>query len=325
MTLRNLITLTAAVALLAGTAHAQTTVLLDDSFADGSRAETSLPTESATYLGVSGDAVADAADTVVGAIKHRFLHNPVIGTTPIPSTSSRKQWTYFTDNQATPVVLNDGDSIKGSFSFIPREELFTEDGRDLRFGLFYDAPGADPRVEADVNSDSGNGAWGDSPGYQVQFQVTDVAANSNPMRVGKRDDFSNSSLLGSSGAYTFDSSGGDPFMNTLDTEYRMELTVEKLSATQAEVTASLFEGMTLLSTVSAIDDSVTDMFGGNAANGMPIYDSFDQLAMRFSGTGSGALALDITNQYVEVTRIPEPATIALGLLALAPLGLRRRG
>src|ERR1041384_8030214 len=95
-------------------------VLLDDTWADGNRTNTSLPTDCAWFA-----SSATSLTAAPGAM------------TGIPSTiSSRTWWTYFTTNAAAPVSLNVGETLKATLVFVPSGVTGLKSLFSLRFGLF---------------------------------------------------------------------------------------------------------------------------------------------------------------------------------------------
>lgn len=265
-----------ALSLLAGIApNCRADVLLDEQFADGSRAESKRPAEAAVWAGRKGDVTVakGALSTAMGA-------------------ASQKIWTYFTDTE--PATLGVGQTLSASVSFVPRKVLAESTSRSFRIGLFHDA--TSPRVEQDVNNDSGGlGApWKDARGYAVQVLVTGGEyADDGPFDIGKRMAEASNSLLGTSGDY-IKMSGGTPITLKLDTEYRFVFKIAKVSETQVELTASLYQGDEELSSFSVSDD-------GSTLGSDPINDKFDQLFLRIADNATTADQIDFTNFKVEVT------------------------
>ena len=250
-------------------------VLLDESFADGSRAESKRPAEAAVWIGRDADVT-----VAEGALSAKL------------GESSQKIWTYFTETE--PVTLAVGQKLTASIAFIPRKVLSESTSRSFRVGLYHDP--TDPRVEADLNNDGGgSGApWTDSQGYAVQVLVTGGEYSSTkPFDLGKRTNLASPSLLGTSGAYT-KMSGGTPLALQLDKEYRLEFEITKASEKQVGLTVSLYLGDEQLSTFSLSDD-------GSWLGTAPICDKFDQLFIRIADNLSTADQIDFTNFKVEVT------------------------
>src|SRR5206468_3234616 len=290
--------------LIASSSHAS--VLLNDSFADGNRSNTSLPTDSAVWIGQSAG---NGSNSVApGAISF------------VLPTNSLKVWTYFTSDLSAPdgnqphnsvTMLGVGDTLTTSMSFRPSGVTATSTSKNFRLGIFFDP--TDARVQADVNSDGGGGTapWTDATGYAVQIPLNSSTTNANPMLIEKRTT-SNSSLLGSSGAYAAAPTGGQAYSITSGSDYTLRLTLNVVSASQLDVTSTLLQGVTTISTQTVSDLGTS--FGGTAigAGLLPgsqsIYTKFDQLFFRDSDN-TQATGLDITNFKVDLTSVPEPASL----------------
>jgi hypothetical protein len=252
--------------------HGET--LLDEKWADGSRAESNRPQEAAVWVGRKADVSVKA-----GALSAAM------------GTSSQKIWTYFTDSE--PVRLEAGQKLVASVSFVPRGKLSQSTSRSLRIGLFHDA--TSPRVEADINSDAGGPdmPWKDAQGYAVQVLVTgDEYTSAKPLDLGKRINMESQSLLGTSGDYA-KVSGGAPLGLELDTEFTVTLSIERLSENEVELIASYKQGDEELSTWSVVDD-------GNYLGTEPVYDRFDLLFIRISDAATTADQIEFTNFKVEL-------------------------
>jgi hypothetical protein len=255
-------------------------VLLDDRWADASRAEANRPTEAPVWVGREAD-VSVQAGAVATAI----------------GPTSQKIWTYFTDKES--VKLQVGQKLIASVSFIPRGALGQGTSRSFRIGLFHDP--TSPRVEADVNSDSGGPdmPWKDAHGYAVQVLVTgDEYTGTKPFDLGKRLNMESESLLGTSGDYS-KVSGGSPVGLKLDQEYTVTLAVGRVSETEVELTASYQQGENVLSTWSVVDD-------GSYLGSEPVYDQFDMLFIRVADKATSADKLEFTNFKVENTTTKPP-------------------
>jgi hypothetical protein len=239
-------------------------VLLNDTFADGSRAETNLPSESAVWVGSP-----DKLTLSTGSLAYT------------QSASSQKLWTYFKPD-GFPVSLNVGDKLIATIEFSPKGAFYNSTSRNFRFGLFNDP--TDNQVLQDVNSDGGGtgNPWTDSTGYAVQFSLSSAAAST--IQVGKRIDQSNSSLLGSTGAYSWSSGTGGASNLVLDRTYTLTLTLEYQSADLMQVDFT-FEDAFGFSTGGSLTD--------NGLGGDPVWTDFDQLFFRFSSTTGTADVIDI--------------------------------
>jgi hypothetical protein len=317
-----------AVVLGLGVSGARGALLLNDSWADGSRAESNLPTESAVWAGVSGTSVPPSS--VVTSTGKLTLNQ---------GSSSSKLWTYFTSDLSAPnglqphnavQTLGVGDKLSASMSFVIPSAVTsnaTSAGRDFRFGLFFDP--SDARIQADVNSDGGGGTnpWTDATGYAVQIPVNSNLANTtNLFQIGKRTT-SNTSLLGSTGAYSFAPTGGTPVGAQSNVPYTVQLLLQRISATQLDVTAKWLQGNTLLSSQTVSDLGTS--FGGTAigAGLLPgsqsVYSNFDQMFFRMSSNTEFS-QIDFSNFQIDYTPAPEPGSMVLMAAGGVLMASRRR-
>jgi len=257
----------------------QADVLLDDKWADGSRAEAKLPTEAAVWVGREADI----------SVKPGAL-------TTAMTPASQKIWAYFIEKESSKLAV--GQKLTASVSFIPRGALREGTSRSLRIGLFHDP--TSPRVESDINNDGGGPdlPWKDAKGYAVQVLVAGGEyASAKPFDLGKRVNLESKSLLGTSGDYA-KVSGGNPVALKLDKEYTVILEVERISDAEVELTATLRQGAEELSTWSVTDD-------GSHLGAEPVYDQFDLLFIRLSDNTTTADKIEFTNFKVALT---PPAT-----------------
>lgn len=275
---RRLFRTTAVIGALFAAGVSRGEVLLDDRWADGSRAESKRPDEAAVWVGRDADVqVKDGALTTA--------------MTP----ASQKIWTYFTDNE--PVKLEVGQKLTASVSFIPRGKLGESSSRSLRIGLFHDP--TSPRVEIDMNNDAGgsDAPWRDAKGYAVQALVTGGEySGTKPFDLGKRINLESQSLLGTSGDYV-KVSGGSPTVLELDKQYTITLEIERASETQIDLAATYKQGDEELSAWAVTDD-------GNYLGTEPVYDQFDLLFIRISNNATTADQIEFTNFKVELTPVP---------------------
>jgi hypothetical protein len=310
---------------------ASSAILLNDTWADADRTNTNLPTSSAVFIGQS----ADNGSNNVSAGSLNFN---------LP-TNSLKVWTYFTSNSSAPdanqphnavTSLAVGDMLTAETSFrMPTGASTTAGtGKNFRFGIFHDP--TSPRVQMDVNDDGGgeNDPWADATGYMVQLPLHGSSSGTNPLLLGKRVS-SNTSLAGSSGAYALAPTGGTTYSMAADTVYTVQLMLNRVSTSQVDVTASVKQGNTVLSSVTASDLGTS--FGGTAvAAGLPgsqlPYTNFDHFFIRNSDSTqvnpqpNGDFRF--TNFRVEHKPIPEPSTLSLlglatALFATARIALQR--
>jgi hypothetical protein len=277
---------------------ASAAILLNDTFADGSRVETNLPNESAVWLSHAGS-------TAVGPGSVAFTQ----------SASSQKLWTHFAADGAE-VNLAVGDTLIATIDFTPRGGLYANTSRGFRFGLFNDP--TDAQLMADVNSDDGQGRWSDSTGYAVLLALNSDGAGGTGAQLGKRT--GSGSLLGSTGVYSL-ITGGSPVVNAVDTQYTLTLELERAATDVMNVSFSIADAGGIISSHSVIDDPT----GAAALGAGPIATTFEHLFFRFSNNTTSADVIDINRIQVEhVAAIPEPATAAIALVGAAALLRRRR-
>lgn len=254
--------------------HAE--VLLDETWADGSRTESKLPNESPVWI---------------GRVKNVTISPGLLSTKM--GDMSQKIWTYFTPSE--PVTLAVGQTLTASISFIPRVALFENTSRNFRIGLFYDP--TSPRVEQDTAYDSGGEGdpWTDATGYAIQLLLTnDPYTPTASFDVGKRTDLTHSSLLGTSGDYT-KFPGGARVNEELDKEYTLTLAVKKVSDKRVDLTATLYQGAEKISMTTVHDN-------GMQLGGEPIYDKFDLLYIRLSENFTTADQIDFTRLKVTLEK-----------------------
>jgi hypothetical protein len=272
-------------------------VLLDDTFADGSRTETSLPTQSAVY-------VSSAADVTVGVNSLSYTQ----------STSSRRMHTHFAA-AGSPVTVGVGEQLVATVQFYGRDGMTAATNRNFRVGLFYDPDGT--QVTADNYNDSGNSTWPNAQGYAAFFPLSTDPGTTQLFQIQKRTvtDGSVTSLLGSGGAYTAAPSGGGVVTAALDTLYTLTITLDRVASDQMNITYALADPSSVLASQTVTDSPVGGQLGAAAP-----YVTFDTLAFRFSLADATANRLEFTRLKVEL--IPEPAS--LSLIGLGVTGLLRR-
>jgi hypothetical protein len=274
----------------------QATVLLSDTFVDGSRAEQNLPTESQWFLGGAG------------TLAPLGPGGPLRGDLLSGGTASASWTTYFADD-ATPVTLvNVGDALKVTWQFTLTGVGAQNTSQNFRLAV-VDSPTA-ARLTAD-------GAPGSSTyaGYGMFMNMAPTMANGNPFQLmEKTSSTANSALLSASGGWTARGNGATSgntgyVAGTLYT-YVMQMTLT--SPGVLEVISSM-SGGTLnnsgLATVTYSDATPNSL-------------TYDTFAIRPSSATGAAQIFDTS--LVQVEFIPEPSTFALIGLGLLGLGMYRR-
>jgi hypothetical protein len=260
--------------------------LVNDTWADGSRAEQNLPTES-QWFG------ARATNFITTAGSMTFLGD---------TTSSRGGVTYFTA-AGSPVTLADGQSLTATLVFTLLNVGAANTSQNMRFGLFDYSGGT--RMAADGSSASLNGA--NVTGYGLWLTITPTFNGTTAMVLNERTTTTTSDLLGASGAWTSLNSGGgiaisDPGYAS-GNSYTMVYTATR-NGTGTDLSATI-TGPSLSLALTANDPSGSF--------------SFDAFGFRSSNTSATAERFQFTEFKVEITEVPEPTTIAM--LGIGAMGL----
>lgn len=273
---------------LALSGYAQT-ILVDDTFADGSRTEQNLPTESAWF--------ANNVANISASPGNLALAGP---------SGSAMYITYFTP--ATAQSLNVGDSMRVTVNFSVTGSANTNTSRGVRLGV-YDFSGG-TRVAADgFSTGSGTGAPGAGVyGYMLNMNFGTVFGIDNPLQLMARTSIADVQLMGTTGDYTSLGSGGgmtgDPGFED-STPYTLVLLLTRTGASAIDFGAT-FSGGSVNSSFT-VNDSTFGHFG------------FDTFAFRPAASSSGASMYNVTRFTAEYLPVPEPSTFALagmGLLGL---------
>lgn len=285
--------------------HASAVVIVDDSFADGDFAKTgALDTNWWTSSSSSGKEISVGSLGLVTGTSGRGIH------TVFP----------------TQTLANVGDKLVATYTFTTPATVGTTNG-GFRIGLFDTLGRA--ALDADVSSSSsspnavygwsvGNGGPGDPglPGYMLDM---DVNSGSNDLNFREHNTGSATGRLlqtTGSGSFSSFSSGPDGVLSfAANTQYTGSFTVERISATEVQLTGTL----------DGASHAVTDTFDSV---------DFGLLAFHvnsnvFGSTGTQDVpdnGIDFSNIRIEFIPIPEPSSMALltlGLLAVMKRHSRR--
>jgi pectate lyase len=213
--------------------------------------------------------------------------------------------TYFTDGLTNPVRLTVGESLTVSFRLALSNVPAPNSLLGFRVGLFNfaDSTLSPKRVSADgfSNSSQGNGV----AGYAL-FQNMGTTFNDGvPMRIVKRTDLSNSSLLGSSSAWTevgvaFSvQTNGFPGFNS-GQEYVWQMSVQR-TGTTAIVISTLWSNTSSGATLSYTQ-------ADNAATNF----SFDGIALRPLNTNTAASSFTFKEARVDYAALPRDGFANIG-------------
>jgi len=216
-------------------------VVLDDTWADGNRSNTSLPTNAAWYASNGSALTATTGSMTL-----------TLGSSAILAVS------YFTTNAANPVQLSVGDTLLTTITLTFNGVAAENSSQGFRLGVYHFGSN---RVSADFSSNSSQGAG--VLGYAL-FQNMGVAFNNaTPMDIFARTNLTDSSLLGSTGDYvslgtgpgTTNNFGG--FAN--GTSYTLQYAFQRTASNVMAVSVSWLNptnGATLLTSVT--DNNATN-------------------------------------------------------------------
>jgi hypothetical protein len=246
-------------------------VLVDDSWSDGTRDDTTLPEESAWFASATGTPAVPTLSAAAGSLTGNVRMFET-------NLASRLWITHFAP-AGNPVTLGPGDALKITLSFTPNNLPATAPtSRGLRFGLFnFSEPGA-AQVSADgFSTGAGTGAPGANvTGYILNMNFAQTLIN-NPLQIMKRTDLPTNNLMGASAVFTALGSGGNPTNGggfRSGAQYTFEFSARRLEAA-TEITTKFSDDVGW-----AISHTVAD-----ATN--PTF-SFDGLAIRPNGVADTA-------------------------------------
>lgn len=296
-------------ALACGTAHAS--ILVNDTWIDGTRTDPASPTYS--EAGTDADADGDLESAWFGSTGTMNVTNPTPGAGPgvLNGTvgDGSSSWTTYFTSEGSPVTLaNPGDSIKVKWVFSMANINATNSSQGMRIALVNWPEAGLARQTSDGNP--GSAAYA---GYAMFLNVGQTLGHSNPFQLLERvDPNTASALLSASGSWASlddeESSGVTGYSD--NTEYTFEWTLTRTAANELDVLATMSGGSV------GGDGQLTVAFTDASPNSF----TFDTFSMRPSSAALTAGQFNTTLFQVEV--VPEPA--ALSLLGLGGLAMLRR-
>jgi len=260
------------------------TVLLDDTFADGTRNIQNLPTESAWYVSSSS-----AWTTSVNAMSVAMSSTAILGVT------------YFGTNSSSPVQLQVGDTLTVTIWFNFNGVAPLNSSTDFKIGVYNFAQStlSPTWATADLSSNSGQGSG--VQGYAL-FQNCGVNFNStSPMNLYKRTTVSDSALLSSSGDYTLLGSGPGSTNNfpgfANATAYSLQLSLYRTNSTTLAITATWQNQ----ASGATLTNSVMDTGAANF--------NFDGIGFRPAKAGTTSTNITINEVRVDLVSAATPPSI----------------
>jgi hypothetical protein len=257
------------------------TVLLDDTWADGTRINQNLPMKSAWYAS-TGPALTAAADSMTLSL----------------SSGAVMAITYFTTNATSPVQLSMGDTLTATFRLTLKGVAAANSAQGFRLGLFDFSRSTltHKRLSADKfsNSSQGNGV----PGYALFQNMGVTFAKSAPMDIRKRTTLTHAALLGSSDSWTSLGTGPgntDTFPGFANgAQYILQLALQRTGTNSLVISATwsnVASGATLATSVR--DNGATNF-------------NFDGIAVRPQNDASSASSISFNEVKVEVVPASTP-------------------
>ncbi|HEY1661029.1 MAG TPA: immunoglobulin domain-containing protein [Verrucomicrobiae bacterium] len=259
---------------------AYATVLLDDTWADGTRNNENLPTDAAWYF-----SSASAVATTTGAMTMTVGGSAVLGVS------------YFTTNASSQVTLNVGDTLLTTATFTFNGLATGSSSGGFRFAV---CDFGTSRVSADF---SGNGTQGTNVSAYADFQTMSTTFGSaSPINVIKRTTLADSSLFGTGSDWTSMGTGPGNISNfpgfSNGTQYTLQIALQRTGASTMLVT----ETWVNTATGATISTNETDSSASNF--------SFDGVAMRPQGASSSATTIIFNEVRVELVTGSSPPTIS---------------
>ena len=234
-----------------------------------------------------------------------------------------------------------GDTITATYTFVTPATVGVDQSTDFRIGLYNSevdpVNGTSADLEADLaaSSSNPNPLYEDIGGYMADYDVgftavPDDANISIRERVTQPAFAQSGRLMSTTGSY--DSLGGGTDIgdgyafDQANTEYVGVLSVTRTAAGIVEIFSSLSTGGSLVNSYSVVDDAA------DGAQHPGVTTSFSQLGFHAGTNAFGSTnsaddpdnGITFTNVTIEVTRIPEPASMTLMLGTLAGLLIRGR-
>jgi pectate lyase len=259
------------------------TVFLDDTFADGTRTNQVLPTDSAWWASSALSATTGAMSIPVGS-------------------SAILAITYFTANTtASAVLTNVGDTLTATITMTLSGVPGTNTSSGFRIGLFDFAGSGMARLTRDF---SGNNTMGTNVnGYALFQNMGTTFTTLSPMNIMKRTTTSDGRLLGttadwgtlSSGPGSTNGFGG--FTNS--TQYILQLTLQRTATNAVAITTSWLNSSSSGTLVTSVTDTNATDF------------KFDGIALRPQDNSTSASTIMFNEVKVELIPAATPPSISL--------------
>jgi hypothetical protein len=289
----------------------QAAIIVNDSWADGDRANTAGDAQDSNWW---TSASSQGVEVSVGSLGM------------VTGTSGRGIHTVF----PSQTLANVGDKLIATYTFTTPATIGSGTAA-FRSGLFdtLGRAGLDADVSASSGSPNAVYGWGTGaggpgtaglPGYMLDMDVaTTTASNDLSFRSHATDTVTPTGrLMGTTTGFTQLSPTGPDgaFSFAPNTSYTGSLSLTRVSATELEITGAL----------GSATHTVTDAFD-SATYGMLAFWANSNIFGSSGTPNTPDNGIDFTNVTIEFIPIPEPGSLALAALgaAAAVRGLRRRG
>jgi pectate lyase len=294
------------VAIIALGTPSQAVVILDDTWADGNRNNTSLPTNAAWYASNGSALTATTGSMTL-----------TLGSSAILAVS------YFTTNAANPVQLAVGDTLLTTITLTFNGLAAENTSQGFRLGVFHFGSN---RVSADFSSNSSQGAG--VLGYAL-FQNMGVAFNNaTPMDIFTRTNLTDTSLLGSTGDYGSLGTGPGSTNNfggfANGTSYTLQYAFQRTATNVMAISVSWLDptnGATLLTSVT--DNNATNFnfdgigFRPSEASQAASSTIFQEVKVEYiPGNTPPSITEDVQDQQIFVSQTASFSVLASGTLPL---------
>ena len=268
----------AAILVLTALAPAHATVILDDTFAGGTRNNQNLPTDAAWFAsaGPSLTATTGAMTLIMGS-------SAILGVS------------YFATSNS-PISLNMGDTLQANITFTFNGVDTTNSSQGFRFAI---CDFNTNRASADFSSSSSQGA--NVPGYALFQNMSGTFSSSSPMDIRKRTTLTDSSLLGTSGDWTSLATGpGNTnsfpgFAN--GTQYTLQMSLQRTDVGSIQITMTWVNK----SNGTTLSTTVTDAAAANF--------NFDGFGLRPQNAASSSTNIVFNEVRVELIPAGTPPSI----------------
>jgi PEP-CTERM motif-containing protein len=297
-------------AMLLRVATVNATLIVNDTWKDGTDSDPASPVHSEYAVDSDGDGDLESAwyQGGDGTLDPVGAGGPQRGKFSVPTSASSASWTTYFTPESSPVTLaNTGDSMKLTWVFTPTNinNGGSNTSQNFRFAIL-DSPST---ARLTANAAPGSAAY---TGYGMFTNMSGTLGNSSPFRLEKRgvasgDPLSTSgnwSALGTTGA----TSGNHGYDS--GTQYTLEWTITRNAASGLDQDIKMSGG-------TLDGDGLAEVTFTDSAPGSLGGFTFDTFAIRPSGATTTAEQFDTSLFRVETNTVNVPEPTALLLIGVA--------